>query len=54
MKIDKTVVDLLVGIITRAVMTFALHALAGSKAIPSATVNKKIESFLRCEQELYL
>ena len=50
MKIDKTVVDLLVGIITRAVMTWALPALAAPNATPSAPVTKKIESFLKREK----
>lgn len=47
MRRDKTAVDLLVGIITRAVTAFALPALAAPNATPGAPVTrKKIESFL--------
>jgi hypothetical protein len=54
MRIDKTVVDLLVGIITRAVMTCALPALAAPKATPSATVTKKNRKFFKVEELSYI
>ena len=50
MRIDKTVVDLLVGIIVRTVLAFAFIACTHSaKSNTECSGNQKIESFLKRE-----